>query len=176
MKPAGLQECLSSMLRVLERSVGFAEGVVMSFDPDVLLPNAIDGVLLGLADEILPVFRLGSEGDHHPLGHCRADCLRHRQDEPRVVTLLCLQAQPSQEDSRAAESMAEPRMQNRKYPCRRQGDIRNVFLVARIPKQVTWVLAGQVLVSGEAPRRYNRRQQGAQLHGFHIVWVLWRCV
>lgn len=39
-KPAGLQECLSSMLGVLERTVGFAEGVVMSFDPDVLLPNA----------------------------------------------------------------------------------------------------------------------------------------
>jgi DNA-binding CsgD family transcriptional regulator len=28
------------MLRGLERRVGFAEGVVMSFDPDVLLPNA----------------------------------------------------------------------------------------------------------------------------------------
>jgi DNA-binding CsgD family transcriptional regulator len=28
------------MLKALERSVGFAEGVVMSFDPDVLLPNA----------------------------------------------------------------------------------------------------------------------------------------
>jgi DNA-binding CsgD family transcriptional regulator len=39
-KPAGLQECLSSMLKALERTVGFAEGVVMSFDPDVLLPTA----------------------------------------------------------------------------------------------------------------------------------------
>jgi DNA-binding CsgD family transcriptional regulator len=39
-QPAGLQECLSSILRALERSVGFAEGVVMSFDPDVLLPTA----------------------------------------------------------------------------------------------------------------------------------------
>jgi len=28
------------MLKALERTVGFAEGVVMSFDPDVLLPNA----------------------------------------------------------------------------------------------------------------------------------------
>jgi hypothetical protein len=37
---AGLQECLGSMLASFERSVGFAEGVVMSFDPDVLLPNA----------------------------------------------------------------------------------------------------------------------------------------
>jgi hypothetical protein len=27
------------MLRALERTVGFAEGVVMSFDPDVLLPT-----------------------------------------------------------------------------------------------------------------------------------------
>jgi DNA-binding CsgD family transcriptional regulator len=35
-----LQECLQSMLTIFERSVGFAEGVVMSFDPDVLLPNA----------------------------------------------------------------------------------------------------------------------------------------
>jgi DNA-binding CsgD family transcriptional regulator len=38
--PAGLHDCLSAMLRRLERSVGFAEGAVMSFDPDVLLPNA----------------------------------------------------------------------------------------------------------------------------------------
>jgi len=38
--PAGLQRCLGSMLTAFERSVGFAEGVVMSFDPDVLLPNA----------------------------------------------------------------------------------------------------------------------------------------
>ena len=39
-RPAGLQECLSAMLRALERTVGVAEGVVMSFDPDVLLPTA----------------------------------------------------------------------------------------------------------------------------------------
>ncbi len=31
--PAGLQECLGSMLASFERSVGLAEGVVMSFDP-----------------------------------------------------------------------------------------------------------------------------------------------
>jgi DNA-binding CsgD family transcriptional regulator len=37
---AGLQECLASMLRAFERTVGFAEGVVMAFDPDVLLPTA----------------------------------------------------------------------------------------------------------------------------------------
>lgn len=36
----GLRACLESMLRTLERTVGFAEGVVMSFDPDVLLPTA----------------------------------------------------------------------------------------------------------------------------------------
>ena len=36
----GLQECLGSMLRAFERTVGFAEGVVMAFDPDVLLPTA----------------------------------------------------------------------------------------------------------------------------------------
>jgi DNA-binding CsgD family transcriptional regulator len=37
---AGLWECLGSILGTLERTVGFDEGVVMSFDPDVLLPNA----------------------------------------------------------------------------------------------------------------------------------------
>jgi hypothetical protein len=31
------------MLREFERAVGFAEGVVMSFDPDVLLPNGSGG-------------------------------------------------------------------------------------------------------------------------------------
>lgn len=38
-QPARLHECLSSMLKALEQTVGFAEGVVMSFDPDVLLPT-----------------------------------------------------------------------------------------------------------------------------------------
>ena len=38
--PLGLQGCLTAMLAELGRRVGFAEGVVMSFDPDVLLPNA----------------------------------------------------------------------------------------------------------------------------------------
>jgi DNA-binding CsgD family transcriptional regulator len=53
-KPAGLQECLSSMLRAIERSVGFAEGVVMSFDPDVLLPTAFAATTQrSLADALL---------------------------------------------------------------------------------------------------------------------------
>jgi DNA-binding CsgD family transcriptional regulator len=52
--PAGLQGCLESMLRALERTVGFAEGVVMSFDPDVLLPNAFAAsVERGLDDAVL---------------------------------------------------------------------------------------------------------------------------
>ena len=51
---AGLQECLGSMLASFERSVGFAEGVVMSFDPDVLLPNAFAAtVSRGLDDALL---------------------------------------------------------------------------------------------------------------------------
>jgi len=50
----GLQECLGSMLASFERSVGFAEGVVMSFDPDVLLPNAFAAsVERGLDDAVL---------------------------------------------------------------------------------------------------------------------------
>ena len=52
--PAGLQGCLGSMLREFERTVGFAEGVVMSFDPDVLLPNAFAAsVERGLDDAVL---------------------------------------------------------------------------------------------------------------------------
>ena len=51
---AGLQECLRSMLASFERSVGFAEGVVMSFDPDVLLPNAFAATApRGLDDALL---------------------------------------------------------------------------------------------------------------------------
>ncbi len=50
----GLQECLGSMLASFERSVGFAEGVVMSFDPDVLLPNAFAATVpRGLDDALL---------------------------------------------------------------------------------------------------------------------------
>ncbi len=52
--PAGLHDCLSSVLARLERSVGFAEGVVMSFDPDVLLPNAFAATTTpSLADALL---------------------------------------------------------------------------------------------------------------------------
>ena len=52
--PAGLQQCLGSMLTAFERSVGFAEGVVMSFDPDVLLPNAFAAtVVRGLDDSLV---------------------------------------------------------------------------------------------------------------------------
>jgi hypothetical protein len=52
--PAGLQDCLRSMLIAFERSVGFAEGVVMSFDPEVLLPNAFAAsVERGLDDAVL---------------------------------------------------------------------------------------------------------------------------
>jgi len=36
------------MLASFDRSVGFAEGVVMSFDPDVLLPNAFAATVPGL--------------------------------------------------------------------------------------------------------------------------------
>lgn len=51
------------MLRALERSVGFAEGVVMSFDPDVLLPSAfaattpwgLDDALVACRNEQLDV-------------------------------------------------------------------------------------------------------------------------
>lgn len=53
-EPAVLQECLSVMLGALERAVGFAEGVVMSFDPDVLLPNAFASTTRpGLADALV---------------------------------------------------------------------------------------------------------------------------
>ena len=42
------------MLTAFERSVGFAEGVVMSFDPDVLLPNAFAAsVERGLDDAVV---------------------------------------------------------------------------------------------------------------------------
>ena len=52
--PAGLQGCLGSMLREFGRTVGFAEGVVMSFDPDVLLPNGFAAsVERGLDDAVL---------------------------------------------------------------------------------------------------------------------------
>ena len=52
--PAELHDCLGSMLREFERTVGFAEGVVMSFDPDVLLPNAFAAsVERGLDDAVL---------------------------------------------------------------------------------------------------------------------------
>lgn len=40
LRAPGLQTCLGLMLRGFERTIGFAEGVVMSFDPDVLLPTA----------------------------------------------------------------------------------------------------------------------------------------
>jgi DNA-binding CsgD family transcriptional regulator len=50
---AGLQECLRSMLASFERSVGFAEGVVMSFDPDVLLPNAFAATVARSLDDAL---------------------------------------------------------------------------------------------------------------------------
>jgi len=50
----GLQVCLGSMLAGFERSVGFAEGVVMSFDPDVLLPSALASTVpRGLDDAVL---------------------------------------------------------------------------------------------------------------------------
>ena len=49
----GLHECLGSMLASFERSVGFAEGVVMSFDPDVLLPNAFAGTVERRLDDAL---------------------------------------------------------------------------------------------------------------------------
>jgi DNA-binding CsgD family transcriptional regulator len=52
--PAELQDCLGSMLREFQRTVGFTEGVVMSFDPDVLLPNAFAAsVERGLDDAVL---------------------------------------------------------------------------------------------------------------------------
>jgi DNA-binding CsgD family transcriptional regulator len=52
--PAGLQQCLGSMLAAFERSVGFAEGVVMSFDPGVLLPNGFAAtVVRGLDDSLV---------------------------------------------------------------------------------------------------------------------------
>jgi DNA-binding CsgD family transcriptional regulator len=42
------------MLRTLERTVGFAEGVVMSFDPDVLLPTAFAATVeRGLDDALV---------------------------------------------------------------------------------------------------------------------------
>jgi hypothetical protein len=50
---AGLQECLGSMLASFERSVGFAEGVVMSFDPDVLLPNGFAATVARSLDDAL---------------------------------------------------------------------------------------------------------------------------
>ena len=50
----GLPECLGSMLAGFERSVGFAEGVVMAFDPGVLLPTAFAAtVQRGLDDALL---------------------------------------------------------------------------------------------------------------------------
>ena len=52
--PTGLQHCLGSMLRGFERTLGFAEGVVMSFDPDVLLPSGFAAsVERGLDDALL---------------------------------------------------------------------------------------------------------------------------
>jgi hypothetical protein len=50
---AGLQECLGSMLTSFERSVGFADGVVMSFDPDVLLPNGFAATVARSLDDAL---------------------------------------------------------------------------------------------------------------------------
>jgi hypothetical protein len=42
------------MLHTLERTVGFAEGVVMSFDPDVLLPTAFAATVeRGLDDALV---------------------------------------------------------------------------------------------------------------------------
>ena len=37
----GPQQCLGSMLRTFERRIGFAEGVVMAFDPDGLEPGSV---------------------------------------------------------------------------------------------------------------------------------------
>lgn len=55
--PAGLQGCLGSMLRAFERSVGFDEGVAMSFDPDVLLPNAFAATVERSLDDALVACR-----------------------------------------------------------------------------------------------------------------------
>ncbi len=55
--PAGLPACLASMLAELERKVGFAEGVVMSFDPDVLLPTAFAATAERSLDEALAACR-----------------------------------------------------------------------------------------------------------------------
>ena len=49
----GLHECLGSMLASFERSLGFAEGVVMSFDPDVLLPNGFAATVARSLDDAL---------------------------------------------------------------------------------------------------------------------------
>ena len=54
---SGLQECLGSMLASFERSVGFAEGVVMSFDPDVLLPSAFAATVEKSLDDALVACR-----------------------------------------------------------------------------------------------------------------------
>lgn len=45
------------MLATLERRVGFAEGVVMSFDPDVLLPNAFAATVERSLDDALVACR-----------------------------------------------------------------------------------------------------------------------
>jgi hypothetical protein len=45
------------MLTAFERSVGFAEGVVMSFDPGVLLPNAFAASVERGLDESLVACR-----------------------------------------------------------------------------------------------------------------------
>jgi DNA-binding CsgD family transcriptional regulator len=52
-----LQDCLGSMLKAFERSVGFAEGVAMSFDPDVLLPNAFAATVERSPDDALVACR-----------------------------------------------------------------------------------------------------------------------
>jgi DNA-binding NarL/FixJ family response regulator len=49
-----LQDCLGSLLGTFERTVGFAEGVVMAFDPDVLLPTAFAATVeRGLDDALV---------------------------------------------------------------------------------------------------------------------------
>jgi hypothetical protein len=57
---AGLQECLGSMLASFERSVGFAEGVVMSFDPDVM--QATDGRMVQSHSSSCSQDRVSSSG------------------------------------------------------------------------------------------------------------------
>jgi DNA-binding CsgD family transcriptional regulator len=68
------------MLSTLERSVGFAEGVVMSFDPDVLLPNGFAATTQpNLADALVACRNEQLDADFGKFRDLAAD-------GPRVVT------------------------------------------------------------------------------------------